>query len=132
MKMKKTEASKKRKIYLAGKYGKREQLLEVANKLSLLGHTVTARWTKGNEVGQDWVENAIMDYEDVLAADLVLNFTEPYGSQNLGGGRHVEFGIAVAKGIECWLVGEREVIFHHLPRVKSFSDINSVLKRLNQ
>lgn len=80
--------NKKCKIYIAGRYGRRAELFEYAKKIEELGHVVTANWLRGNEVGQCWAENAQMDLDDVLRADLLILFIEQYGSTNVGGGRH--------------------------------------------
>ena len=39
---------------------------------------------------------ALEDYADVSAADIVVSFTEAPGSGAARGGRHVEFGLALA------------------------------------
>lgn len=121
------------KIYLAGRYGRRDQLRDVREELARLGHTVTSRW-----LDTDWQRNAdggssvapaeerarhcLIDLDDVLAADCIINFTEepdsPHGKR---GGRHVEFGAALQAGHRLIVVGWRENIFHHHPRVEFFS-----------
>jgi hypothetical protein len=54
----------------------------------------------------------------VNGADVVINFTEPPRSKANRGGRHVEYGIALAKGLRVIVVGYRENIFHWLPMVE--------------
>mgnify|MGYP001616147807 CR=1 FL=1 len=63
--------------------------------------------------------------EDIDKADAVLSFTHPRGTMTTGGGRHVEFGYALAKGKKVALIGERENIFHDHPSVEVFSNINN-------
>lgn len=58
------------------------------------------------------------DWEDVTGAELVINFTEPPRSTANRGGRHVEYGIALALEIPVIVVGYRENIFHWLPAVR--------------
>lgn len=58
------------------------------------------------------------DWEDVNAAELVISFTEPPRSKANRGGRHVEYGIALARGVRVIVVGYRENIFHWLPQVE--------------
>lgn len=59
------------------------------------------------------------DWEDVNAADLVISFTEvPRSGKPNRGGRHVEFGIALANSARVIVVGHRENIFHWLPCVE--------------
>ncbi len=58
------------------------------------------------------------DFQDVCSADIVISFTEtPRASSTNRGGRHVEFGIALANGASVITVGYRENIFHWLPQV---------------
>jgi hypothetical protein len=64
---------------------------------------------------------AIDDWEDVNAAELVISFTEPPRAKANRGGRHVEFGIALANEAGVIVVGHRENIFHWLPQVKFFA-----------
>lgn len=61
---------------------------------------------------------ALDDWEDVNAAELVINFTEPPRSKANRGGRHVEYGIALANKVPVIVVGYRENIFHWLPQVQ--------------
>lgn len=61
---------------------------------------------------------ALDDWEDVNAAELVISFTEPPRSKANRGGRHVEYGIALANKARVIVVGHRENIFHWLPVVE--------------
>jgi hypothetical protein len=59
------------------------------------------------------------DCEDVYAAECVISFTEqPRSPLGTRGGRHVEFGLAVAWGKRLLVVGCRENLFHYLPQVE--------------
>lgn len=87
------------KIYIAAKYGKRFELRELADRLRSRGHEVTSRWLdNGEEVAMSAEAAALMDIDDVFAADVLFFLAEPVGSQNTGGGRYVEFGYALAMG----------------------------------
>ena len=100
------------KIYLAARYSRRAELLEYSGELREAGHEVTSRWLDGrhellgrearynNEGGSPMVAQpfALEDYADVSAADIVVSFTEAPGSGAARGGRHVEFGMALAWG----------------------------------
>lgn len=73
---------------------------------------------------------AVDDWEDVNAAELVINFTEPPRAKANRGGRHVEYGIALAKGARVIVVGHRENIFHWLPQVEFFESWEKALDSL--
>lgn len=55
-----------------------------------------------------------------MSADCVISFTEAPRSSANRGGRHVEFGIALANGARVIVVGHRENIFHWLPQIEFF------------
>ena len=123
-------------IYLAARYSRLDELNGYAADLRALGHTVEARWLLGNQQlheGADSIDAAIVsvplegrpfardDYEDVRKADMLIAFSEEPRALNASrGGRHVEFGIALALGKKVAVVGPRENIFHTLPQVDHF------------
>lgn len=72
---------------------------------------------------------ALDDWEDVNAAELVISFTEPPRSKANRGGRHVEYGIALANRARIIVVGHRENIFHWLPCVEFFPTWPEALAR---
>ena len=74
---------------------------------------------------------AIDDWEDVNAAECVISFTEPPRSKANRGGRHVEFGIALANKTPVIVVGHRENIFHWLPAVEFFPTWDEAIKILS-
>ena len=49
-----------------------------------------------------------------MAADAVIIFTEIPNTILATGGRHVEFGLALAQGKRVIIVGPRENVFHYL------------------
>lgn len=145
-----------KKIYLASRYSRREELCVYREQLRQLGYTVQARWLDGEhqlandgtpigENGEALVEGTLRsgerlseneqseraaklrakfatdDWEDVNAAEIVISFTEPPRSTANRGGRHVEFGIGLAKGTRSIVIGHRENIFHWLPQVEFFA-----------
>lgn len=135
------------KIYLAARYSRREELCNYRDQLHALGHHVQARWLDGEHQisdngapignqGEALVEGddggtsiqacalrsrfAQDDWDDVNAAETVICFTEPPRSAASRGGRHVEYGIALANRVRILVVGYRENIFHWLPQVEFF------------
>lgn len=114
------------KIYLAARFGRWEELEKYAADLVALGHTVTSRWHRReyaqmnaqndadhtHEQGQAWANE---DLEDIRQADLMISFTEKsLSATGSRGGRHVEFGVALALNKVVCIVGPREHVFHHL------------------
>lgn len=108
------------RIYIAALYGRMLEMRTYAADLRAMGHVVTSRWVDGEEIGKSLDDAANMDLQDLAGAVCCLSFTQPEGSANTGGGRHTEFGLALAYDLMCVIVGDREQVFHHLPEVIHF------------
>ena len=120
------------RLYLAARFSRFDELNRYRDELATAGIEVTSRWLNG---GHEWVgtsdedipveENARFaaeDLEDLRAADLLVCFTEPSRSGPARGGRHVEFGYALAFGIPIACVGHRENVFYCLPEITFFPE----------
>jgi nucleoside 2-deoxyribosyltransferase len=117
------ETIRKPRIYLAAPYPRKEEIKVYRDELVALGFEVTSNWLEEkhaanvalHEVSEVLSERyAESDLLDVDRADVVISFTEAPGTQYSRGGRHVEFGYALARGKEVWIVGPVENIFHYL------------------
>lgn len=87
-------------IYIAAKYKRRFELRELAEQLKAAGHVVTSQWLWNAEEEKNTIrEAAQMDVDDVMRADTLVFFGEPQASENRGGGRWFEFGMAHACGM---------------------------------
>lgn len=142
-------------IYLASRYSRRLELCDYREQLSARGFLVQARWLNGGhqldhagapigDNGEALVEAGACDraaalrarfaqddWEDVCSAEIQINFTEPPRSSANRGGRHVELGIALARGQRVIVVGHRENIFHWLPQIEFFKDWSHALEALS-
>ena len=104
------------KIYIAAPYPIRNEAIGVMLQLQALGHTVTSRWLKAPDELAD--EHARKDLADIDEADCLLALN-PEDWENAGtGGRHIEFGYAIATGKLLVLLGRRSNIFHYLSDVR--------------
>lgn len=122
------------RIYLAARFGRRDELREVARTLRRLGYVVTSKWleVETDQVdapdGPKWAEN---DVADVLGSDALVLFTEAEGTPGAGrGGRHVEFGVALGAGRTLITVGPTENIFHRHPSVVRVGSVTRLLSHL--
>lgn len=132
------------KIYLAARYSRHPEMQGARDVLAALGHEVTSRWIDCHtDVSGDFASSFTPeqlniapdlcaplgrhDIEDVDAAQTVISFTDGTGGK---GGRHVEFGYALARGKRMILVGPREHIFHTLPEVEHFPDWSRLVMAL--
>jgi hypothetical protein len=127
-----------RSVYFAARYARLPELNRCRAELEALGFEVTSRWltVAAREPGADYNEEewrtlAIIDQEDVLAADTVVCFAEEQGAGG-NGGRHIEVGMALALGKQVILVGRREHIFHRLPEVTVVDSWPEALRLLAQ
>jgi nucleoside 2-deoxyribosyltransferase len=118
------------KVYLAAPYPEKEMMNMYAAQLRREGITVTSRWLEephapttgmGDLTPDQHLEYALQDIQDVRAADILVFFTDPTKTLTRGG-RHVEFGIAVERGIPIYVVGGFENIFHYLLNVVHMED----------
>ena len=116
------------KIYLAARYSRMEELRGYADELVAAGHVITSRWILGGngipetaEVNMESQRFALEDFRDLQVAGAAISWTEPPRVESTArGGRHVEFGIALAMGKRLLVVGPRENLFHTMPNVYQF------------
>lgn len=114
-------------MYLAGRYSRLKELAGYAKDITGLGYVVTANWLAGEEEGKSEMDVAKMDRDDIVRTHWCVGFTDPPGSMNSGGGRHWEMGYAYATNKRCYIVGPREIVFHHLPEIKQFDNFSLFL-----
>ena len=130
-------------IYIAARFSRRPEANALAQKLKALGHTITSRWVLPDSdhvlptgMSQQAADSererfAIEDVADVRAADWLVSLQEEPRS-NGRGGRHVEFGYAVALGLRITVIGPRETVFHHLPEVEHFDTVELFIGKQEQ
>ena len=114
--------------YLAARFPRRAELESYVPQFKEAGFEVTARWVFGGEEGLTRSDIAELDLDDVYDADVIVLFTEEYGSKQSGGGRFVEFGYAMALGKECYAIGDYENVFMHEPSVKVYPTLGAFLR----
>jgi len=121
------------RIYLAARYSRNSEMREVAAYIRARGDEVTSRWINGShEIGDHPSDEARRvlaeeDYEDLVRADAVLCFSEEPRSNNSRGGRHVEFGLALALNKPLFVIGPKENVFHYLPGITHYRDVVSAI-----
>lgn len=109
-------------VYLCARYSRHEELNGYAEELRRENFHVCCEWITGAHHDTDSATCAEIDYDEVERADIVISFTERPGeiSGRGRGGRHVEYGIALALHKRCIVVGYRENVFHHMPQVEFY------------
>lgn len=128
-----------RKIYIAARFDRREELGPIVSQLEAAGAEVVSRWVKyeGAKLGPQELsparrggESAQMDLHDLQQADLCIAFTESAGNETGRGGRHTELGIAIGIGIDLIVIGPREHVFHCLESIQQFDSWESASAKL--
>ncbi len=121
------------RIYIAARFDRRDEMAVVARELRRAGHVVTSTWVQPHDEPLPDVVCAINDIDDLATADCLVSFTEEPTEQvswAARGGRHVEFGYALAAGMRLCLVGPRENVFHHLPSVEAYGTTAELVEAL--
>jgi nucleoside 2-deoxyribosyltransferase len=108
-----------KRIYVAGPWVDREQVIPIADKLEQMGHVITHKWweyegVSQNEESPEFLrECAKSDFNGVASADIVLVLNTSKSE-----GKAAEQGIAIALGkpIVCITpdVNPSSNIFHYL------------------
>lgn len=133
----------KTKIYLAARYSRFQEMQGYRTQLEARGYEVTSRWINGDhQVDNDALAEArnaerirfaTEDRADLMAASVVIAFTEEPRKTTTRGGRHVEAGIALATGKRLIVNGWRENVFYCLPEVEFVAgDFAEVLQALDR
>lgn len=106
-------------VYLSARFERRDELNGYRSELEAAGVEVTSRWLTDPTpelTDEAWRLLATKDVEDIRRADGLVLFAEP--GRPGGGGRHVEFGVALGLEKRMVVVGEAENLFHSLDVVE--------------
>jgi nucleoside 2-deoxyribosyltransferase len=111
-------------VYIAAPYPLRDAAIAVMQRLEDAGFEVTSTWLKQEDKLDD--AYARLDLADVDRADALVALNPPEWVSTGTGGRHVEFGYALARQKPIVMVGERANIFHYLREVQVVDDSDLV------
>lgn len=123
------------KLYIAGPWVRRPDVIEAAKRFEEAGHVITSRWfthegdandpTGASKPDEEIIQQAIEDIEDVLRAEciVVLNLQKSEG-------KAVETGLAIAFGKGIISVGPRTNIFQLLGEI--VPDVDAALALLSE
>ena len=102
------------KIYIAASYPRKKQAVLLAKKMRSEGHIIVSQWhdlDEGYDKMMGMEDRAERDFQNIKECDLFIEFT---GDNLSHGGRHAEFGVALALGKEIKILGPREHVLHYL------------------
>jgi hypothetical protein len=131
------------RVYLAGAWGRREEILRVADRLRLVGVEITSNWLTEEEGMQSGSkerflrERAYVDLQDVDRADALVRFADVPRTRQvpralISGARMVEFGYAKAKGKTLYVVGGKQNVFDRLDGIVHVKDADALVRLLKQ
>ena len=127
------------RLYLAGRYSRKEELKSYVPLLEANGFEVLTNWLKekaDSNIGLDEMTNeecedtSNVDLTDIQSVEAMLFFAEDPLTGTPRGGRHVEFGYALALKKPIFVVGPKENIFHWQPYVTHFESIEDFVDAL--
>jgi nucleoside 2-deoxyribosyltransferase len=130
------------KVYMAGRVSKRPILQQWQDDLTERGLEIVSRWSmrNSNHVApgmksekaptSERIRFAVEDLEDIDKCDVVISLMEEPRNDSRGG-RHVEFGYALARGKQLVIIGEKETVFHELPQVKHYPNFDEYLQDID-
>lgn len=113
------------KVYLSASMGRGKEAGEFAQVLRRYDVVVVSTWHDGpiqDPNAETSAQLARQDLDELTSASVMIAFA---GTPDVGyqtGGRHVEFGVALALGLRIILVGPPENVFAHLPVVQVVAD----------
>jgi len=121
-------------IYMAGAFEAKSRLAHERDRIHRLGlGKVIGTWLNeepapcGGLVASQAFYYAVRDREEILDSDLLILDTF---DDNLRGGREVEFGIAIGRGVEAWVVGPKRNVFHEMaPQFKDWDEVLDTLAK---
>lgn len=105
-------------VYLSAKFERRGELNGYRSELEAAGVEVTSRWLTDPTpelTDEAWRLLATKDIEDIHRASGLILFAD---GRPGGGGRHVEFGVALGLRKRMMVVGEPENLFQSLEAVQ--------------
>lgn len=128
-------------VYIAARFSRRPEANALARELQNRGHSITSRWVKPetdhvlptgiSRQAEDSERRrfAMEDMDDVRQCDWCISLMEEPRS-NTRGGRHIEFGVALALNKKLTIIGPRETVFHHLDDIEQYNTIDEFVASL--
>ena len=133
------------RIYIAGSYSRRLELLARAGELEALGHTITSRWLDGHHETRPDIDEtgsvgeranwAIEDMSNIEGCNVFVVCNDGPGGGSRGG-RHFEAGYAYARmayraGYYLFVIGDRANPFYCTLRWRWVPDWQTFLDELS-
>ena len=127
------------RVALIARLGRRPEMREIAKRLEKLGHKMCSSWVwnDSEDDGLTIAEKlgvAITNADNLESAGVAIAFAErlpmPPGSER--GGRHADFGYALAVCKRVIVCGPRENIAYWHPKVEQVDSVAELLTLLRE
>lgn len=114
-------------VYLAASWTRKTEIQTVAAELTAAGVSINSRWLDeraephlNQSVEEFRAERAIVDIQDVMAADTLVRFSDDLSTPTVPsklatGARMFEMGLAWGAGKRIIIVGGHQCVFDYLP-----------------
>ena len=123
------------KVYIASRFERKDEMKSLSKILPGFGIHVQSRWldetisptSQLSDITPVYAkEQAGYDLEDIDSVDTLLFFADPV-PLTVRGGKHVEFGYALAKGKRIIVVGGNDNIFHYLDNIVHYLTVEDFI-----
>ena len=127
------------RVALIARLGRRPEMREIAKRLETMGHVMCSTWVQADDEDETLSARqkqyaALRNSDDLESAGVAIAFTEhppmPPGSER--GGRHVDFGYALAVCKRVIVCGPRENIAYWHPKVEQVGSVAELLTLLRE
>lgn len=119
------------KIYIAAPWELKDDAYDLGYKITELGplsDMVVSRWFErpptfsvDHPIDQLITETAEIDRAELRLADTFIALCPETWHGRGTGGRHVEFGIAIERGLKLIVIGKKSNVYYYLPGVIHFN-----------
>jgi nucleoside 2-deoxyribosyltransferase len=113
-----------RVFYLGGPGELKEMAKAIAQALRDKGHVISSTWHDVDDPEAE--ETALRDFSQIEDAEEFILLNPAEWAHKGTGGRHVEFGYAVARGKDMIVLGSRTNIFHRIETIRVVEQLEDV------
>lgn len=111
-------------VYVAAPYQMKPQAATVAAVLRGKGHKVSSTWHDREDENDE--ATARRDLEEVEACEAFLLINPEEWDRSGTGGRHVEFGYALARSKDMIIFGVRSNLFHQFEAIRFIGSLEEL------
>ena len=113
------------RIYLASNWGSKKRMAALAEPVRQLGHVVISSWLSDQTEAYniDSPRDAYADLGEITSCDLLILDT---AESSVTGGREVEMGFALGRGIQVWIIGPERNIFHGIAARRYYNWVDAL------